>query len=277
MKIDEKICLQNDDFLGFTQIIREKLENIYNEKSKIVKQQINEFLDPETEMYTSVQNGTRSYGGYGYQYDQGVLTFLVPNELASEDVSSYLDTCVEVYGYEIEPYITDDDGSPVDLQDDTNDISDVKEVTVYFETNKVVFDNEIDYDYLYDIEDAIEDEDADEYLDEEMKVKTQIRSEDFSDVNDYDCFDCKENLLEIKKKKVIRNVDGKSTLVTKYECPPGKKFDSKLKKCVKITAKENRARSLGAKKAARARRGQAAKIAKRRARSMRMRSKRISS
>jgi hypothetical protein len=268
--------LEKDDAKRFKEIIEAKLMSSYHTRQKALVKKIHEESDPETAMVTAVQNASKSFGGSDFVYNQGVLTLSVPCAKASIDFAKYLDSNDSVESYEVTTVASDDNnGSPVDLEVDRVAEDAVCDFTIYFATDNVRFESveiteKVKEDDMSDEEDSSEDdsEDMSDEEDDEEEVEEGCKGKKKPMVKEtFEPIEFTDGLLEVNK--VVAFLGGLKQI--KMACPPGQKWDPTAKKCVKMSAGENRTRHIASLKAARKAQSKQGMIAVKRAKSMKKR------
>lgn len=277
MKFKQKIIesLENNDIQKFQEVIKQKLNEKLKEQNKKLLEQIESTVNPEMAMVTKVQNEAKNLGGSNFSYDQGVLVLTVPSE-AVEDLSDYLDDCDDVDSYDISDQLGDD-GQPVDLNIIQNENM-VKEFTIYFVTDNVRFEQTIVHEKMMN-----DTKDSSNLKKEKPKSKKDESEEDQEeDKSEEDEEDFDEDDEDIEESRQIQYIPGLSEATKsivfrhgmkqiKMVCPLGQKWLPDEKKCMKITAKENRLRHVAAIKGARKRNAKQGQIEKKRAKTLRKR------
>jgi hypothetical protein len=227
--------LEEGDAMEFQQVMKARLNEKFLGKQKVLF----EDMGPENAMVTAVQNAAKSFSGYGFEYDQGVLTITVANKDAVTDLANYLDSNEDVDSYTLNAMSSSDEDDAVDLE--TSEEGTEFVFTVYFKTDNVTFDGV-----------TTEEIETDEEVDEETgEPKEKVISEDEVIVNEgFQPISMKKWLLEAKRIVVFHAGLKKIKML----CPPGQKWDSKKSKCLRMSAQENRMRHtsqlIGAKKRA---------------------------
>lgn len=246
--------LSQSDVSVFREVIKRKLNESFTGHQKQLFINLTEENDPETSMVTAVQSASKSYGGYDFNYDQGVLEVTVPGKTASLQFAEYLDGNVDVDSYEVNP-TEGSEGTPVDLEDETGGDDIDYTFSVFFVTDNVNFDPvEIEEKKCDEEEEPDEDEKGGEDEDDEEELK-ESRFEGIS---------ARGWLSEAKKVVTFRAGLKK----IKMQCPPGQKWNASENKCVIMNAAENRKRHLKGLVGAKKRMSKMSMIVKKRAKSL---------
>lgn len=245
--------LEKNDSLGFQDIMRNKLEEIFKEKKQKLLISVVEEIDPEMAMVTNVQTKAKAFGGCDVSYDEGVLIVDVPCGQPSNDFGKWLDSLDTVDSYEIE--VMNSDYVNPDLENADVSDNNLCQFTIYFVTDNVQFEDVVVSETpLTEIKKC-----------DEGDMEDDDDEDDMEDDDDDD--DDEEEMNEAEK--VVTFLQGLKKI--KMRCPPGQKWSPGKKKCVKMDAAENRRRHINAIKSAKKRAPKLDIIAKRRARSLKKR------